>query len=75
MTDKPRYTEPNRYAYHFACTALLPSYTETAPGQTHACWCSAWQQQPDGTFLHWREGEWRKPKQGDIKSKPIGDMT
>lgn len=72
----PRYTEEGRYPYHFCCTQILPA-RKLFGGEawlherTHDCWCSAWQQQADGTFLHWRNGKWMPPKKGDIKSKPI----
>ena len=70
-----RYTEPDRYPYHFHCTQILPvNATPLYEGQTHSCWCSAWKQLEDGTFLHWRDGAWREPKRGAIKSKPISDL-
>lgn len=70
LVGPPRYTEEGRYAYHFCCTKILPSRIALHKGQTHGCWCSAWKQQDDGTFLQWRDGAWRNPKRGDIKSKP-----
>ncbi len=77
MKKLPRYTEPDRYPYHFACTRIMPalklpqSKYQWAREQTHGCWCSAWKQKPDGTFLHWRDYAWKEPIPGSIKSKPI----
>ena len=77
---KPNYTQPGRYPYHFACTKILPSpkretISPKAPvwmrEATHGCYCSAWKQQEDGTFLHWRDNEWQQPRRGAIKSKPL----
>jgi len=80
----PRYTEEGRYAYHWQCTrleplndgyktviALSPEAPKWVKEQTHLCYCSAWKQNEDGTFRHWREGAWREPIRGAIKSKPI----
>jgi hypothetical protein len=74
---RPRYIEAGRYPYHFACTKILPHSTRNKDKgprwyreATHGCWCSAWQQQADGTFLQWRDGKWQQPIKGAIKSKP-----
>ena len=84
MKSLPRYTQPGRYPYHWICTKIEPvskSLQErvlkspNAPKwmreRTHGCWCSAWKQKEDGTFLHWRDGRWQEPIRGSIKSKPI----
>lgn len=80
----PRYTEASRYPYHWLCTKIEPlndqmkatvARSKKAPQwmreQTHLCYCSAWKQKEDGTFLHWREYRWQEPIRGSIKSKPI----
>lgn len=82
----PRYTEPGRYPYHFVCTRIEPYHPEflerarksegtgvpwIKQGATHGCYCSAWKQLDDGTFMHWRDGKWQTPLRGAVKSKPI----
>lgn len=77
MPKKPLYTRADRHPYHFGCTVILDIVKKSSlvvNDQTHACWCSAWKKQEDGTFLQWRDNEWKAPKRGVIKSKPLIDL-
>lgn len=57
---------------HRNCSHILPgrSFPEAEDQwlreRTHGCWCSSWKE-IDGKMHIWREGEWQKPKPGELR--------
>jgi len=70
-----------RHPTHRDCTYILPSRSHPEASQkwlrekTHCCWCSAWKLMDNGQWRIWRDGDWCKPKPGELRSTEHGPVA
>ena len=62
-----------KFPTHLNCSYILPGKAnpdgreQWMRERTHGCWCSAWKITDEGAWLIWRNGQWCKPKRGELR--------
>ncbi len=58
------YILPGRIRDQFRTPDMKRQWRE----RTHGCWCASWRQLANGQLRIWRDGAWRKPKPGELRT-------